>query len=73
MSSSGTIAIGCLVVTIAVRAEVAVLFVASGLVDILYYGSLFRGRFAASSATVVTAGTGATKAGSASLHCCCSF
>jgi len=62
-----TIAIACFVVTIAVRAEVAILFVVAGLVGIVYYGSLFRRRLAASSATVVTAGAGATKAGSASL------
>jgi chromate transporter len=32
----------CFFVTIALQAEVAVLFVASGLVGVLYYGSLFR-------------------------------
>ncbi len=38
------IAAVCLVVTVAVQAEVALLFIASGIVGILYYGSLFRGR-----------------------------
>jgi len=32
------------VVTVAVHAEVAILFVASGLIGVLYYGSLFRRR-----------------------------
>jgi chromate transporter len=62
-----TIAIACFVVTIAVKAEVAVLFVVSGLVGILYYGSLFRGRLAPSSAAMVTVSAGASKAGNASL------
>src|SRR5512135_1279587 len=35
------IAAVCFLVTVAVRAEVAVLFVASGLIGILHYGSLF--------------------------------
>ena len=44
----------CFFVTIALQAEVAVLFVASGLVGVLYYGSLFRRR--PPSATVVVSG-----------------
>ena len=36
------IAAGCLAVTVAVRAEVALLFLVSGLVGILYYGSIIR-------------------------------
>ena len=36
------------VVTVAVRAEVAWIFLGSGVVGILYYGSLFRARAAAS-------------------------
>ncbi len=32
----------CFVVTVAVHAEVAPLFIASGVIGILYYGSLFR-------------------------------
>jgi chromate transporter len=50
------IAVACFLVTIAVQAEVAVLFVASGLIGILYYGSLFRRRAAAPSATAVVGG-----------------
>ncbi len=38
------IAAACLAITVAVRAEVALLFIASGIVGILYYGSLVRGR-----------------------------
>jgi chromate transporter len=34
----------CFVVTVAVQAEVAVLFLGAGILGILYYGSLFRGR-----------------------------
>ena len=52
------IATACFLVTIAVQAEVAVLFVASGLIGVLYYGSLFRRRVAAPSATVVVTGVG---------------
>jgi chromate transporter len=36
------VATACFVVTIALRAEVAVLFIVSGVVGIMYYGSLFR-------------------------------
>src|SRR5712692_6282396 len=39
----------CFVVTVAVQAEVALLFVGAGIVGILYYGSLFRARSASSS------------------------
>ncbi len=38
------IAAVCFVVTVAVQAEVALLFVASGIVGIAYYGSLLRGK-----------------------------
>src|SRR5262245_9705254 len=37
------IAAVCFVVTVAVQAEVALLFIGAGLVGILYYGTLFRG------------------------------
>jgi chromate transporter len=57
------IAAACFLVTVAVQAEVAVLFVASGLIGVLYYGSLFRRRAIAPSTTaVVAAGVGTTKA-----------
>ena len=42
------IAAVCFVVTVAVQAEVALLFIAAGIAGILYYGSLFRGRRASS-------------------------
>ncbi len=42
------IAAACFAVTVAVQAEVALLFIASGIVGILHYGSLFRGRGAPS-------------------------
>jgi chromate transporter len=51
------IAAACFLVTVAVQAEVAVLFVASGLIGVLYYGSIFR-RVAAPSATAVVTGVG---------------
>ena len=38
------IAAVCFVVTVAVQAEVALLFIVSGIVGIAYYGSLFRGK-----------------------------
>ena len=38
------IAAVCFVVTVAVQAEVALLFILSGIVGIAYYGSLFRGK-----------------------------
>jgi chromate transporter len=38
------IAAACLVVTVILQAEVALLFIGAGLVGILYYGSLFRRR-----------------------------
>jgi len=60
------IAAACLAVTVAVQAEVALLFIASGLLGILYYGSLVRGRGASlpllaavpASAAVTTGATG---------------
>ena len=49
------IAVACFVVTVAVQAEVALLFVASGLVGVLYYGSFFRRRAIGPSTTVAVA------------------
>jgi len=46
----------CFAITVAVQAEVAVLFVVSGLIGILYYGLLFRRRATAPSATAVVSG-----------------
>jgi len=42
------IAAVCFVVTVAVQAEVALLFIAAGIAGILYYGTLFRGQRASS-------------------------
>jgi chromate transporter len=54
-----TIAAACFMITIALRAEVAALFIASGLIGILYYGSLFRRAAAVPSATAaVSIGAG---------------
>jgi chromate transporter len=39
----------CFVVTVAVQAEVALLFVGAGILGVLYYGTLFRARAASSS------------------------
>src|SRR6266481_2671203 len=52
------IAAACFLVTVAVQAEVAVLFLTSGLIGVLYYGSLFRRRAAAPSAIAVVSGVG---------------
>ena len=38
------IAGACLVVTVMLQAEVAWLFIGAGIIGILYYGSIFRGR-----------------------------
>ena len=38
------LAAGCFVVTVLLQAEVAVLFIGSGVLGVLYYGSLFKGR-----------------------------
>ena len=62
------IAAVCFVVTVAVQAEVALLFLASGIVGIAYYGSLFRGKTVPSlpllAALAVTAPTANAAAGS---------
>jgi chromate transporter len=42
------LAAAAFVITVAVRAEVALLFIACGVIGVLYYGSLVRGRNAAS-------------------------
>src|ERR1700680_4017842 len=47
------IALVCLVVTVILQAEVALLFIGAGIVGILYYGSLFRRTPPALSVTVV--------------------
>jgi len=40
----GAIAVACLVVTAVVQAEVALLFIVSGIIGVLYYGTLFRSK-----------------------------
>ena len=50
------IAAACLVITVALRAEVAILFVGSGLIGVMYYGSLFRRQRAIPSVTAAIAG-----------------
>ncbi len=56
----------CLVVTVALQAEVAVLFIAAGLVGILYYGTSFRAGTIPSLPLLAAAPVGAAIAGSAS-------
>jgi chromate transporter len=52
----------CFAITVALQAEVAALFIGSGIIGILYYGSLFRRRFPSLSLTAgVTAGAGISK------------
>ena len=45
----------CFAVTVAVQAEVALLFVGAGIVGVLYYGTLFRARAASSSLPLLAA------------------
>jgi chromate transporter len=59
------LAAAAFVITIAVRAEVALLFIGCGIVGILYYGSLFRGRAAASTTRSFLAVTPLVAAGAA--------
>jgi chromate transporter len=63
------IAAACFAVTVAVQAEVALLFIVSGAVGILYYGTVLRGRSTAPTLPLFTAlplkaGTAAVPAGS---------
>src|SRR5215468_5870197 len=53
------------VITVALRAEVALLFIGCGIVGVLYYGSLFRGRASASSTTSLFAAAPLVAAGAA--------
>ncbi len=55
------IAAACFAITVAVRAEVAPLFMAAGIIGILYYGSLFRRRSPSPSLTAMSAGAGIGK------------
>ena len=56
----------CLIVTLALQAEVAVLFIAAGVVGILYYGTLFRAGRVSSLPLLAAAPVGAGIAGSVS-------
>jgi len=49
------IAAGCFIVTVALQAEVAVLFIISGAIGIAYYGTLIRGRWRAPSLPLLAA------------------
>src|SRR5919201_409978 len=56
-------------ITVALQAEVALLFIGAGLVGMLYYGSFLRGRFASSLPMLVAVplGVGATSEGLGSI------
>ena len=60
------IAAACLAVTVALQAEVAFLFIASGIVGILYYGTPFRAGRASSLSLLAAAPLGTKAAGGAS-------
>ena len=49
------IAAGCFAVTVAVQAEVALLFIVAGVVGVVYYGSLFRARATTSTSLMALA------------------
>ena len=57
------LAAAAFVITVAVRAEVALLFIACGVVGVLYYGSLFRSHKAASTTSSVLAAAPLVAAG----------
>ena len=57
------LAAAAFVITVAVRAEVALLFIACGVIGVLYYGSLFRGRKAASTTSSLFAAAPLVAAG----------
>jgi chromate transporter len=57
------LAAAAFVITVAVRAEVALLFIACGVIGVLYYGSLFRGRKTASTTSSVLAAAPLVAAG----------
>jgi chromate transporter len=63
------IAAVCFVVTVAVEAEVALLFIAAGIVGIAYYGSLFRAKHVPSLSLLAAAplATGAASAAGGSI------
>ncbi len=67
------IAAVCLVVTVILQAEVALLFIGAGIVGILYYGSLFKRTPAALAVTApVLAQLAPQRPARSSASCCCS-
>ena len=59
------LAAAAFVITVAVQAEVALVFIGCGVVGLLYYGSLFRGRASASTTRVFLFGVPLAVAGAA--------
>ena len=59
------LAAAAFVITVALRAEVALLFIGCGIVGVLYYGSLFRGRASAPTTTSLFAVAPMAAAGTA--------
>jgi chromate transporter len=59
------LAAAAFVITIALQAEVALLFIGCGILGVLYYGSLFRKRTASSTTTALMAGLPLATAGAA--------
>jgi chromate transporter len=59
------LAAAAFVITVAVQAEVALLFIGCGILGVLYYGSLFRKRTASSTTTSLMAGFPLVAAGAA--------
>jgi len=57
------LAAAAFLITVAVRAEVALLFIACGVIGVLYYGSLFRGRKAAATTSSLLAAAPMVAAG----------
>lgn len=71
-----TIAGVCLIVTVALQAEIALLFIASGIIGILYYGTLFRAGEVPSLPLLTTVPLGPGTLGcmsESSGNCLCSF
>ena len=60
-----TLAAAAFVITVAVQAEVALVFIGCGIVGLLHYGSLFRGRNAASTTSSLLIGVPLVAAGAA--------
>ncbi|MDE1968824.1 MAG: chromate efflux transporter [Alphaproteobacteria bacterium] len=61
------LAAGCFVVTVLLQAEVAVLFIGSGVLGVLYYGSLFKGRGGSGALATAPLALGTTKIANLSI------